>query len=361
MRALLSLLLSMGIASAAQMAAATPFAPGNILVIRRDGSVSTTWALAEYTSTGTLVQKFAVPYPTGPYPATERPRGLALAPDGRVAIFNGTFDPYLSIFDPSNGVWTHSTHPEWSVANVLSYGDVAVLGGKFFVPDAATFQEEAAGLIRFDPASGSSIRFGDAHEYRDVSASFDGSLLYAMRGTGDSGAIDLYDPWTLDLLQTIRLEYPGGGEDYSGLAVDSHGDIFAARGRFVDHYGHDGTILSISERLGDSLTDIDVSIDGAVVGGSRNGDVFVSDLSLENFARFSSGSSENVFVQVVPEPGTGTLVIAGLLGLAGWRRVRDWGPQPRFKREARGRHPSRKQAVRDDQTENAITSQGRDC
>ncbi len=324
------LLLLLLIASwAAQTASATSFEAGHILVIRRDGSVSTTWALTEYTSTGTLIQKIAVPYPTGPYPATERPRGMALAPDGRLAIFNGTFDPSLSIFDPSGGAWTHSTHPEWDMANIGSDGDVAAVAGALFAPDMETFGGSASGVIRFDPASGSSARFGDAFEYRDISASLDG-LLYAMRATGDSGNIDVYDPTTTDLLRTITLQSPDVFDEIRGFAVDAFGDIFGVHhSGTVNHYGPDGALLDSSQRLLTAsqgaiyaeLADIDIALDGTIVLGSRFGDVFVGDRSLDSFTGFSVGN-DNTFVQLVPEPSTGLLVIAGLLGLAGWRRRR---------------------------------------
>ena len=40
-----------------------------------------------------------IPYPTGDHPQTETVRDLVHMPDGNVAVYNGSFDPYLSIYD----------------------------------------------------------------------------------------------------------------------------------------------------------------------------------------------------------------------------------------------------------------------
>jgi PEP-CTERM motif len=122
---------------------------------------------------------------------------------------------------------------------------------------------------------------------------------------------------------TIRPH--SGGDEIYALAIDRDGDFFGAQllGTVV-HYGHDGAVLETSASLvsGDNLVDIDVSADGTLVVGSRFGGVFVVARSLDNFTSFHSGAVD-IYVQFVPEPGTGLLVIAGLLGLAGWRRARN--------------------------------------
>ena len=61
---------------------------------------------------------------------------------------------------------------------------------------------------------------------------------------------------------------------------------------------------------------VDVSADGStIVSMSFNG------LSIVG-SGFNRARGYQRWVAIVPEPGTGLLVVGGLLGLAGWRRAR---------------------------------------
>jgi hypothetical protein len=318
--------LSLLIASFARGALAAPFVPGNLLVTGFDASVSTSRSLREYTPAGVLIQTIAVPYPGTPS-FTERPRGMTMTPGGQVALFNGTFNPYLSILDPPTGAWTHSTYPEWSTANVGGWGDVAAFDGTFFVPDAQTFGGgTAAGLIRFDPATSSAIRFATDYGYREVAASSDG-LLYAMRAPGDSN-IDVYDPSTLALVRNITLQRPGGVSIFS-FALDAQGDIFTVTGNGgqVLRFASDGTLLQSSNVLivGDTvanLLDIDISAWGTLLIGTGDGYLFFGDRALGAFTSFRALDNP-AYVQIVtPEPRTGVLIALGLAGLVARGRAR---------------------------------------
>jgi hypothetical protein len=79
---------------------ASPIAPGHVLVSANNylGGF-----IQEYSPSGSLVQSISVPYPGGARPATETVRDMSVTGEGRVAVFNGTFSPYLSIYDPGNG------------------------------------------------------------------------------------------------------------------------------------------------------------------------------------------------------------------------------------------------------------------
>ena len=56
-------------------------------------------SLRTYDANGSLLDEIDIPYPTGDHPQTETVRDLVHMPDGNVAVYNGSFDPYLSIYD----------------------------------------------------------------------------------------------------------------------------------------------------------------------------------------------------------------------------------------------------------------------
>jgi formylglycine-generating enzyme required for sulfatase activity len=69
----------------------------------------------------------------------------------------------------------------------------------------------------------------------------------------------------------------------------------------------------------------------AIISGSnrgvRGGPFDAEPAFLDAWARASVGPTNEFYwigfrLAMIPEPGTGVLVIAGLLGLAGWRRAR---------------------------------------
>ena len=94
--------------------------------------------LHEYTTSGTLVKTYDVPYPTGSRPLSENARDLVMTPEGRLALYHGTFSPYLSWFDPAAEHWKHATADGWTTANNLSYGGIAAHGHNVFVTDMDT-------------------------------------------------------------------------------------------------------------------------------------------------------------------------------------------------------------------------------
>jgi hypothetical protein len=297
-RTLSSLALALTTAALAHPAtAATPdFQRSNILVTTRDFSLPTTWGLHEYTLEGERIQAIAIPYPTGFHPPTEKPRGVALTRTGEVVIYNGSFDPFLSLYDPDSELWTHRTHPDWNTANVGSHGNVAVSvdGTEAFASDMIS---PSSGIVAFDLESDASSRFGDPLEYRDVTLGLDG-LLYALR-TPVLNRVDVYDPTTRAWIRTIDLERNLFTQDVSGISVDTNGEIFAAAFHgVIARFAPDGVLLDQSEPLRLNLNDIDMAPDGTVVAVSRFGDVFVTDRSLDVLDSFTPGF-DNLFVTIV--------------------------------------------------------------
>lgn len=283
----------------------------NILVTDFDGGT-----LSEFTRDGSLVRQVAIPSMDSGL------RDVVQGSDGQVHMFNGTFNPSLTSFNPNTGQFQHRTVPGWSTVNNLSYGGIAIVGSQVFVTDMTTGSGgEATGFVRFDLNTGTTQRFA-APEFDDLTLGLDG-LLYA-----SAGYAAVYDPSTMTFLRDVTLQ---GATDVRGIAVDADGFIYAAswEGRVSKH---DATGLLIDSLfVGNSLTDIDLNADGELVIGSRFGDVYLTDRSLAGSQSFNvHGSFEpnshvafGTLASTVPEPGTVALALMSLSLLVLQRR--SWG------------------------------------
>ncbi|MHC4800010.1 MAG: hypothetical protein ACYTF1_25515, partial [Planctomycetota bacterium] len=98
---------------------------GNLLI-------STDNVVYEYTTAGQQIQSFPVPYYGTDY---QQARDIAVGQDGKVYVYNGTFDPHLSVLDPTAATWEHYTVDGWSTANNGTYGGIAAKGNDIFVTD----------------------------------------------------------------------------------------------------------------------------------------------------------------------------------------------------------------------------------
>jgi len=232
--------------------------------------VVTSNTLREYTTAGSLVQSFDVPYPGG-RPGTESARGLTQGQDGNAYVYNGTFSPYLSALDPAAGTWTHTTYSGWSTVNNVSYGGLAHYQQYIFASDMNTAGASEEGIIRFNTDDGTAVRFADTKEFTTLNVGLDGEV-YGI----ESGRIDVYDPSTLSLLRTVNVA--SSSPDPRGVAVDAAGDIFTSDWNgYVYQFDANGTLLGSLNTHGGNLTNIQVSSTGQLVIGSRFGDVIQSD------------------------------------------------------------------------------------
>lgn len=283
--------------------------------------ISTQGTVYEYTRDGTLVQSFPVPYP-GEIP--EDVRDIVLDDSGNVVVYNGTFNPFLSSFDPLSTTWTHTTHIGWSTVGNEAYGGIATIDQYIFVTDMRTFgdsgADEAKGIIRFDLQNNSSERFATDIEPKDLNIGLDG-LLYALfpGGTPGGTSINVYDPFSLSFIRSIDLTITFGWNGNESVAINANGDIFVA-----DWFGNlhridsNGNLLSTINLCAITsycnLYDVDISADGLVVLGTRFGEVIITNVNFSEVNNFSVGSGA-VFVSVVPlclEPNLSpTVVIDG--------------------------------------------------
>jgi PKD repeat protein len=252
-------------------------------------------AIAQVATFSTYAQAVASvlvqPNPTGDSGA----RDVDMTADGRWAVFNGAFNPSLSVYSPITRSWKHLSFPGWSIQNNYSYGGLTAAGRYVYAPDMNTFGGgNPVGIVRFDLTTMTATRFADTHEYTDLNIGNNGKL-YALRG--DNGPIDVYDPATMTFENTIT---PAAGNIIRGVAANAAGQIFIvdwlqniyklnATGQVLASYhmqseGHPGFA---------NTHDIDISRDGTkLVVGSEFGWGVQMTTSFTNVMYFHGGYND---------------------------------------------------------------------
>jgi len=235
--------------------------------------------LYTYTLDGSVQSQVAIPGDTG----TEYPRDLVVLDDKRVAVYNGTFNPELSLYD---GVtWKHTSIAGWSTANNVSYGGIAHIGNTIYLTDMATSGGEAKGLVVIDADSNVSQRYHENNDYTDITLGKNG-LLYALRN--NYGSLDVIDPATMAILFNVAL---GNASESRAVTANANGEIYMA-GWYGNLSKFDaGGVLMTSLDLGENLTDIDMDANGHIFAGSQSGKVFVTDENLESYSVILVGTS----------------------------------------------------------------------
>jgi len=308
-----------------------PIGVGNLIV-------SSDERLYEYTTNGKLVQSLDIPYPGGSHPVTESARDIAYSGAGNTYVYNGTFDPYLSVLNAQTNLWGHQTFSGWSTVNNGTYGGIAVTNDYAFVTDMRTFgdggADEAHGIVRFDLSDSAATRFATNLEPIDLTVGLDG-LLYALYpgGSPEGRFVDVFDPITMSLLEQISLASIFGHTGHRSIAVDTNGDMFIADwDGEVHHVNQTGALIDTISPTCDwigfdihcEFYDIDISETGELALGTRFGEIFLTDTSFSTISTFDIGNS-GVFVEfaatVVPEPSVITLFgIGGVIFIATRRR-----------------------------------------
>ncbi|HEX7028491.1 MAG TPA: hypothetical protein VF268_14720 [Gammaproteobacteria bacterium] len=257
------------------------FRPGNILVSTND-------TVYEYTTDGELVTQIPIPAS----PENEMPRDLTVLQDGRLAVFNGTFSPVLSVFDGS--VWTDLSIDGWSTPNNITYGGITSIGDTVFVTDGYTAGGEAKGLIAVDLAGGTHERFIDANDYIDLTLGKDG-LLYALRNV--YGALDVVDPATYSVIRSVSLGHTSSSR--SAIA-NADGIIYmVSLSGYIGQYDSNGTLLNTLS-IRSYIHDIDIDNDGRIIVGSNSGEVYLTDENLSSFSEIPVSTSDTFVSFVTP-------------------------------------------------------------
>jgi len=124
------------------------FTTGNILV--SSAPFDEPAMLLEYTPTGELVQSVTVPHPTNS--SIDKARDIVVDRSGKVQIYNGSYNPRLTTYDPISGGFSHTNFPTWDTSSHVTYGGIAALNEFVFTTDQQVRGEpdSSRGLVRFN-------------------------------------------------------------------------------------------------------------------------------------------------------------------------------------------------------------------
>lgn len=288
------------------LAGASLFTGDLVVQSQTPGAVS--FRMTEYELDGTPIQTI-IPEQAPASSDSWHPRDMVIGDDGRLYLYNGTFDPYLSIYDPISDAWSHRTHSGWLTFNNVSYGGIARSGDQVFVTN---MQPSVGGVVAFNTALGTSTDFASGLVPIDLNLGLDGKL-WVLQGS----VAHAFDPASFASLGSVSVA--AGGSDIRSLAVDAEGNFYLATwGGQVARLAPDGSLVNTLS-FGSSLTDIDVSPTGLLAVGTRLDGAWLSDTSLSAAVQIESGRW-NSFVAFVPEPAT--LPMVGIFGLLAARRRR---------------------------------------
>lgn len=272
--------------------------PGDILACSQN-------QLRHFTASGTSIDQIAIPWATGVRPPTESARDLAVAPNGDVYVFNGTFTPYLSVLRAQSGQWQHFTDPLWSTTNTGSIGGVAIYEGGVFTAGAQTAFHDGA-LFRFDIATETFAVFGTQFPlgFQDLTIGWDGKL-YALDTYGQD--VEVFAPDTLAHERSIALPFALDGR---GIGVLPDGTLLIATWQQgLKHFDGDGNLLATLV-TGSRHFDLDVDACGNVLCGDWRGHVHSTNAALGGFDQFFTGVDASTYVAfatpTIPQPAIAT-------------------------------------------------------
>jgi outer membrane protein assembly factor BamB len=323
-------------------ARADPLVSGDILV-SSIGFGSTPAGVTEYSPAGGRVQTFNIPpQDDGSF------RGVTVAPNGNILVYQGTFNPALGIHDPVSGTTTALRFPGWSTVNNIGFGGVAAYQNFAYVTDTFTFGGgEPNGIVRFDTSNGTGQRYAKGNDFIHLTLGKDG-LLYGLVGAGSPQGtqVQVFDPITMSLIRSFNTP------SLNGLAVDASGHLFAPAFFNPTLYELDavtGQVLHTYNTGQTYMQSISLSDGGQLVVGSRFGTVLITDTAFSSQQTFETGNpGAPIFVswvpQPAPEPSTVSLLACGsvcLLTYSYWRRRNFMGFPPRRHQamvRPRGRH-----------------------
>ena len=269
--------------------------------------------IRSFDSSGNQLDTIDIQYATGNYPVTEYARDLVMLNNGNIAVYNGTFDAYLSIYDFQTTSWNHYTNPGFSTVNNGSYGGIGTLGDHIFLTDMNTAGDPSAGILRFSQSTETFTLFGGGVGFRDVTVGLDNAVYGAT-----ANQIHVYDPDTLIQQELITVPVT----NLRGVTADQDGRIFAVTwDEALYEFDRDGNILNSLDVLpfmsgsGDTH-DIDINHEGTILFGHRFGNFYLTDSNLDNVLEYTADNFDDsfvAFVNVVPEPSSAMILFGFLI------------------------------------------------
>ena len=238
---------------------ALPFGESNILV----SSDNMLW---EYTPDGQVVQQIPIPLNLqDPEPLAQ---DLIVTASGEVAIFNGTSDPELSLYDPQTEQWRSFKFPGWDIPIDWTFGGIAAYGDGVYVNDMLGGGQ---GIIRFG-LDGQAQRFLDGNEYLDLTLGLDNNL-YALVGSNRS--VDVIDPVSMQIIRNVNLNF---STDVRGIAVNAAGEIYTVSWNGeINKYDSNGLQINSMPSGSVNLYDIDINAQGQIVYQDRDDNVYLTN------------------------------------------------------------------------------------
>jgi uncharacterized delta-60 repeat protein len=233
------------------------------------------------------------------YPGSDFFRGARdseVDADGNVWIYNGTFDPRLTRYNPAEGSIEHYAFPDWFTVNNENYGGIAIDGPYVFVSDMKTLSSgdfRETGFIRFDRRDGTWQRI---HSYStiDLAVGLDGLLYAGLANTSgrNFATVAVYDPVTLELVTNLQSVWGGG------LTADEQGTIYTGFGPEIRSYLPDGTFdssipIDYIGAINAGALDMEISKDGRIVLRDYTGVVHITDPA-RTYATRLHGNARNV-------------------------------------------------------------------
>ena len=244
--------------------------------------VSSDNMLFEYTLEGQLVQQIQIPLNS--LETSSQSRDLIVTSSGEIAIFNGTFDPELSLYDRKTLTWRSFKFPGWSIANNISYGGIATYGDGIYVTDMLA---DGSGIVRFG-FDGIAQRYIEGTEYTDLTLGLDG-YFYAIQAY--YGKIDVIRPADMQVVRSIVIEPT---VDVRGIAVNAVGEIYAVSWNDgLIKYDTNGLRLSTSPILLSYMSDIDIDAQGRIILQDRSNFVYITNEQFEQPKEFILPVSPN--------------------------------------------------------------------
>ena len=267
--------------------------PGNVLV-----TVShLVDQVQEYQPDGTFVQTITVDRPDSVGGSVG---GMSFDENGLLWFYNGDWSPYLSSWNEESDTWAHYTYESWYSFLCFPCQGIATFENFVFVSDWGSFGDPN-GILRFKQDDETWVRFSYGTNYSSLAIGLNG-LLYARRADEVTPppptTIDVFDPVTLELLDTITLS-----DRTLTIVADDLGQIYGASYQSILRFDVDGKLIDTHQVIDEGyLYTISLSENGKFVVVGHDGEVVIVNEDLVPLSSFRTIYWSMGYATIVPEP-----------------------------------------------------------